>query len=129
MKESLLVGLGGFVGAITRFQIGSLSLRYLPPTQFPWATFSINVVGCFLAGLVVAWLERANLNVYFYSREARLLIVIGLLGGFTTFSAFGLETVSLIRTGQTTLALINVLGSVSIGIIALWIGMRVGAYL
>ena len=122
MKEILVVGCGGFIGSILRFKIGATILHSFPDARFPWGTWVVNVAGCLLVGLIAAALERVS----FYNAEFRLLLITGFLGGFTTFSAFGLETVHLIKTGDLVLAAANVLATVTIGLTAVWCGMWLG---
>jgi CrcB protein len=115
--KTLLVGAGGFLGAATRHAVGGLVYRYLPAT-FPSATLLINVSGCFLIGaLAVLGEEKLILG-----SDGRLFWMVGVLGGYTTFSAFGYETVKLIREGSEALALANVLGNVILGLAAVWLG-------
>jgi CrcB protein len=109
----LIVGCGGFFGAMARF--GAYQLEgLLPPHRFPLATLLINVVGCFLAGLLLELLTR-NLQLFF---------IVGFLGAFTTFSTFGVETIQLLRTGALGLALMNILSSVVLSLLGVWLGMK-----
>lgn len=126
MKESLLVGLGGFVGSVARFQAREVILKYFSASQFPWSTFAVNIFGCFLAGLIATWLERTFLALNLSQVDLGLFLIFGFLGGFTTFSAFGLETLNLLRTGQVMLGMLNLIGSVAFGLLAAWVGMRIG---
>lgn len=121
MKEILIVGLGGFAGSIARFKTGAYFLHRLSTSQFPWGTFTVNILGCLLIGIIASILERIS----FFNAELRLLLITGFLGGFTTFSAFGLETANLFQSGHTYLAFLNVFLSVLAGLMAVWIGMRV----
>ena len=125
MKEFLIVGLGGFAGSVLRFRVSAAFLHNFPASRFPWATFTVNIAGCLLIGITVAFLER----IEFYNSELRLLLITGFLGGFTTFSAFGLETVFLLRSGNTHLAIANVLLSIAFCLLAAWLGLRLGATL
>lgn len=120
MTNILLVGLGGFAGAIARYLLGGWILHHTMAARFPWSTFAVNVLGCLLIGVLSGLAERfAMINP-----AARLLLFTGLLGGFTTFSAFGLETVFLLRRGEVLVATAYMAGSVIIGIGALWLGWR-----
>jgi len=86
--------------------------------NFPYGTLAVNVIGCLLIGFLSQLVEmRGVLNA-----EARLLIMTGLLGGFTTFSTWSNETMTLLRDGQVGLALVNVGGSVALGLLAVWAG-------
>lgn len=117
--SSLCVGLGAFVGANVRYWTGVAFRTYLP-SAFPWATLTINVVGCFLIGLVMGTLPGRT-------QWIQLFAVVGVLGGFTTFSAFGYETLTLFRSGQTGVALGYVAASVVVGLGATWVGQELAA--
>ena len=115
--RALLVGAGGFVGAAARYLLGGAIHRWFP-TPFPAGTFVINVSGCFAIGfLAVLADERLALGP-----EARLFWTAGVLGGYTTFSAFGVETMTLARDGNPALAAANVVGQITLGLLAVWLG-------
>lgn len=102
MNNILLVMSGGAAGALARYQLGRLAWHLLPGALWPWGTFAANIVGGFAMGLLAGWLARFNTG----SGEAiRLLLAVGVLGGFTTFSSFSLETLLMIERGQMALAL------------------------
>ena len=117
LPEVILVACGGAFGAISRFAVGRLSENFLTSLTFPLATLFINVLGCFLIGFVSELSLRGAL-----SPHLRLLIVTGVLGGFTTFSAFGLETFALLRSGHLFMALTYVIASVIGGTLATYAG-------
>jgi fluoride exporter len=121
MKHILLVGLGGGLGSIARYKLSGWVLHQTPGWKVPAGTFVVNVLGCLVAGLLASYVERRDL----LGPEARLLLFTGILGGFTTFSAFGLETAYLLRRGETGIALANVVASVIVGIVTLLLAMRV----
>jgi CrcB protein len=122
MKQLLLVGVGGCIGAIARYKLGGWILHYhTPDWRFPAGTFVVNLLGCLAAGLLAGLVERQEM----FSPDTRLFLFTGFLGGFTTFSAFGVETVFLIRRGEWWIAIGYVLASVVCGIALLWIGMAV----
>jgi len=116
----LLVGLGGFAGAIARYLAGGWVLHHAIASKFPWSTFTVNVAGCLVMGLLSGLIERLD----WFTPHLRLLLLTGLLGGFTTFSAFGLETVYLLRRGEVWIALAYALGSVVVCVLAVWLGLR-----
>jgi len=87
--------------------------------RFPAGTFTVNVVGCLVAGVLAGLAEKHSM----FSADTRLLLFTGLLGGFTTFSAFGLETMTLLKRGDIAIASANVLLSVVAGLAALWLGL------
>jgi CrcB protein len=119
MKQMLIVGLGGFLGAAARYQLGGMVLHHWYNWRFPLGTFVVNVLGCLFTGVLAGLVEKHSL----FSLETRLFLFTGLAGGFTTFSAFGLETVTLLRRGHTEVAASYVALSVVCGIAALWTGM------
>jgi CrcB protein len=106
----LLVMIGGAVGSAGRYAVGKLTLGTLGP-DYPWGTLAVNLIGGFLMGLLAGMLARTG-----GSEQTRLLIGVGVLGGFTTFSAFSLDAVTMIERGQwgvaVTYALVSVIGSV-----------------
>lgn len=119
MKNILLVGLGGGIGSISRYLCQRwFALNY--PGHFPWGTFAVNITGCFLIGLF--W------GLSFKSFEAneswKLLLMTGLCGGFTTFSAFTLEGIGLIKEQRMALFFLYIGGSVLTGFAATWLGMK-----
>ena len=113
----LLVMIGGALGSAGRYGVGTLTLRSLGP-NYPWGTLAVNLIGGFLMGLLAGALARTS-----GSEHARLLIGVGILGGFTTFSAFSLDAALMIETGKwlpaITYALVSVIGSV----VALFAGL------
>lgn len=118
--RTLVVGAGGFVGATLRYTLGGLVSRAASP-EFPWATLVVNVSGCFVIGLLaVLTEERGPVNP-----STRLFLMVGVLGGYTTFSTFGYETLSLMREGSHALAAANAVGQLLLGLAAVWAGMMV----
>jgi fluoride exporter len=117
MKSLILVMSGGALGAAMRFGVA----RALPVGQgvWPWPTFAVNIVGGFAMGVLAAWILRGD-NA---AEPLRLFVGVGVLGGFTTFSAFSLEMAQMITRGQTGLALSYALASVSIALVALFAGI------
>jgi CrcB protein len=120
MRALLLVGLGGALGSMARYAIAVLMLHGAS-TRFPFGTLAVNVLGCLAAGVLAGLSERHG----WFGADARLFLFVGLLGGFTTFSAFGLDALALLRRGDTAWAFAYVVGSVVIGLAAAWIGMRI----
>ncbi len=117
-----MVGIGGALGAVFRWLVGTIVTNHTPVRGFPIATLSINVIGCAVIGLFVSADAQGD-----PSSHQRLFFVTGVLGGFTTFSAFGLETVTLLRGGHVVEAVLYVALSVLIGIGAVFAGMWLGA--
>ena len=119
MKAVLLVALGGAVGSVARYKLSGLVLHHTIDWRFPAGTFTVNVLGCLVAGVLAGLAEKHDL----LSPEARLMLFTGVLGGFTTFSAFGLETMHLLKRGDLAVAAANVVLSVVAGLAALWLGL------
>ncbi|MBX3411619.1 MAG: fluoride efflux transporter CrcB [Pirellulales bacterium] len=114
-----MVALGGAFGSVCRYLMHAGVQKWIG-TRFPWGTLSVNVLGCLLVGFLAVSLGR-HLPV---RDEIRLGILVGVLGGFTTFSTFGFDTYQLVATGDARLAVANVLASCAIGLTAVWIGVR-----
>ena len=115
MSAWLMVALGGGLGACARFALSGWLLPYTLQQKFPWPTFVVNVLGCLIAGALFAYGEKHHAM----SLNLRLLLFTGLLGGFTTFSAFGLETFHLLRRGDHWIACAYVAFSVLCSLSAL----------
>jgi CrcB protein len=126
LMASLHVALGGAIGSVLRYQMGRGMTHWLGPqvmTTFPWATLAVNVLGSLAMGLLAGWLGRAGPDLA--TEPSRLLLGVGLLGGFTTFSAFSLELMMLIERGQAGQAFTYGAISVLAGLTALYIGLIV----
>ncbi|HWQ70147.1 MAG TPA: fluoride efflux transporter CrcB [Patescibacteria group bacterium] len=117
MGKVLLVGIGGFLGSVARYLISGYVQDRMGEI-FPFGTLAVNVIGCFVIGGLSELAEARA----FLSPETRALIVIGVLGGFTTFSTFGNETVNLLRDGEWVFAAMNLLTHAVLAIGAVWVG-------
>ncbi len=122
MWNILLAGLGGALGASGRYAVGLWLHHPADHPTFPLGTFVVNAIGCLAIGVVLGWGD---------AREAltpgmRAFLVAGILGGFTTFSAFGYDTLALLRHGHPALAGLNVLAQVGVGLLAVWGGFALG---
>ncbi|MBN8820151.1 MAG: fluoride efflux transporter CrcB [Sphingomonas sp.] len=126
MFNTFLVMAGGAIGAALRYQLGRASLRLIGP-GYPWGTLAANVIGGFVMGLAAGWLAMRYQGGQ--GEQIRLFVAVGVLGGFTTFSAFSLETMVMIERGEVLGAfgyvLLSVLGSV--GALALGLALIRGA--
>jgi CrcB protein len=117
MLRILLVGLAGLLGTLGRYWLaGAVTRRY--GEAFPWGTFAVNLVGCFAAGLLFHFMQERQT----FSETARAAVFVGLLGGFTTFSAYGLQTFALLREGRLGLAALNVVASNLLGLLLVCAG-------
>ncbi len=123
MKAVLLVALGGALGSVARFKLSGWVLHQTPNWRFPAGTLAVNLIGCFIAGLLAGMAVKHDV----FTAEARLFLFTGLLGGFTTFSAFGLETLLLFKRGEAGVALANVVVSVVVGLLVAWLGYELTA--
>ena len=115
MRDLLFVFLGGGAGSILRYMVS----RWLNTSFFPWGTLAVNIIGCFLVSLFGTWIARQSRPT-----DLRLLMVVGLCGGVTTFSTFGNETMTMLRNGHLLLSFIYIFLSVAAGIAAAYIGAK-----
>jgi CrcB protein len=117
----LAIAVGGALGSVARHGVNVLIHGRWPLMRFPLATLVVNVVGCLIIGVLAGLVMSERLALRFYWRE---FLFVGILGGFTTFSTFGLDTVTLSRTQSMAPGLVNVMAHVGLGLLAVWIGMR-----
>lgn len=118
MIQALLVAAGGAAGSLLRYYVGQWSLKSWGP-NFPWGTLIVNVVGCFVIGVFAEMIARRfNASV-----ELRLLLITGFLGGFTTFSAFSLDAISLFERGEAVAGALYIAGSVGLSMAAVMAGL------
>lgn len=128
LASSAFVALGGGFGAWLRFVCARWMTALLGPaatTSFPWPTLAINLIGSFAMGLLAGWLTRHNGNAEGWAEGWRLLLGVGVLGGFTTFSAFSLEIVTLAQRGAIIAAAAYVALSLAGGIAGLFAGLGI----
>lgn len=125
MNLLLFTGLGGFLGAVSRHGLSGLAQRLAGSPYFPVGTLVVNVLGCLVIGALAGMAESRGA----FTPERQAFLLTGLLGGFTTFSAFGYESVQLLRSGHTALAGLNVLLQLAVGIGAVCGGLLLGRYL
>ena len=118
MQHYILTAIGGAIGATLRYGFGRWVQDALDRPWFPYNTLLINVIGCFVFGLVMGLLDGGR-NI---TPEQRTFVLVGLCGGFTTFSTFGYETFALLRDGQLLPALANAGLQVVAGLVAVWLG-------
>jgi fluoride exporter len=118
VKSVLLVALGGAIGSVARFKLSGWVLHQTPNWRFPAGTVVVNIIGCLIVGLLAGMAVKQEV----FTPEARMFLFTGLLGGFTTFSAFGLETLLLLKRGEAGVAIANIVLSIALGLLAAWLG-------
>jgi len=121
LTNILLIGFGGFIGSALRYLASGYVQQASKSVDFPYGTLAVNVMGCFVIGFLAQLAESRGL----FTSEARLFVFVGILGGFTTFSSFGNETLNLARDSQMMNALANVGANVILGLLAVWLGRTV----
>ena len=127
MTTVLLVGAGGFIGSIGRYLVGLWLALPGGAGRFYSATFTVNVVGCLLIGILAGLAERSTGSPSWLGDDAKAFLMVGVLGGFTTFSAFGNETLQLLRRGDPLAAFGYAAATILVGLLAVWLGYRVVA--
>jgi len=125
LRTLFLIGTGGFIGSILRYLVSGYAQQLGKSLLFPFGTLIVNLVGCILVGFIAELVDHRSMA----SGETRAFLIIGLLGGFTTFSAFGNETMTLLRDGEPWLALWNILGHIILGLFAVWLGYSAASLL
>jgi fluoride exporter len=123
MKSLIAVGIGGMIGSIARWGCNLAISKLIDPSIFPLGTFFVNIMGCFLIGLFSEMLRESG-----HFTTLSLFLITGLLGGFTTFSAFGYETFTLLSEGRISSAFLNVILQTCLGLFFVWIGVVVAAW-
>ena len=118
MIKFLLIGAGGFIGSVLRYLVSGFVQTLSQGVTFPFGTLAVNILGCFCIGFL-SELFSARM---FIGVDTQTFLLIGILGGFTTFSAFSYDTMNLIRGGDIALALLNVGAQVLVGLSAVWLG-------
>jgi CrcB protein len=124
MLRILLVGLAGLAGTLCRYWLsGAVARRY--GEAFPFGTLAVNLLGCFAAGLLFHLMQERGT----FSETARAAVFVGLLGGFTTFSTYGLQTFALLREGRVGFAALNVVASNLLGLLSVFAGYAAAKFL
>ena len=118
MLPIITLGLGGFLGAVLRYSVSNAIQNLAPASGFPYGTFIVNLLGCFLIGVISQVMESKAV----VDPQMRLFIMVGTLGAFTTFSTFSLETISLLQQNEVWKASLNILGSNILGLALVLLG-------
>lgn len=117
-KELAWIAAAGAVGTLARFSIAAAVQNY-SGAKFPWGTLAVNIIGCFLFGLVFILAEERNI----IPAQVKVIVLTGFMGAFTTFSTFGFETTALIHSGDWGYAILNIVGQNLAGIVAVTMGI------
>ncbi len=117
MTNFLLIFLGGGLGSLCRWGIAASIRNYT--ITFPLGTFLANFISCFILGMLIAYSFKGNLSPTY-----RALLMTGFCGGFSTFSTFSAESLHLLQVGQINLAFVNIAGSITVGLLSVWLGMK-----
>jgi len=120
-----LVALGGALGSVSRYLLGVWIQSASQSVDFPFGTLTVNLIGCFVIGFLSQLAESRGA----FTPETRGLVFVGVLGGFTTFSSFGNDTLNLFRDGETVNALVNVGANVILGLALVWLGRTVAVWI
>jgi CrcB protein len=122
LPQLLWVGVGGFLGSVGRFVVAGFFNRLSPALAFPIGTLAVNILGCFLIRLLYGLAESRNI----LGTDTRIFLFIGVLGGFTTYSTFGFESLALLKDGAMLKASANIIMHVVVGLAAVWLGDTLG---
>jgi CrcB protein len=125
MYNLLILGLGGFLGAISRYLLSDYVQNLFRQTNFPYGTLVVNILGCFVLGLLTHAAGARGL----LDAQTRLFLMVGFVGAFTTFSTFSVESASLFQNGQNTAGMLNILSSNLLGLVFVFIGQSVASQL
>ena len=123
MFNILILGLGGFFGAVSRHLLSTFVQNLVKPNGFPYGTLAVNILGCFVLGLLTHLAGAKGL----LDANTRMFLMVGFVGAFTTFSTFSVESVALLQSGQGFAGWINILGSNLLGIVFVFVGQALAA--
>lgn len=119
------VALGGALGSVSRYLLGTWTQSLSKSIDFPYGTLTVNLIGCFVIGFLSQLAEARGV----FTPESRAFVFVGILGGFTTFSSFGNDTINLLRDGETVNALANIGANVIFGLALVWLGRTVAYWI
>ena len=122
----LLIALAGGLGAVARYSTGLIVIRIIPEEHFPWATFTVNMIGCLLFGIIFSATDSATQWTPETLARIRMVLLTGFMGAFTTYSTFAFQSAILIQQDKWALAFGNIAGQTVIGILAIFAGLYLG---
>jgi len=125
LVSMMIVALGGALGSVLRYLLGTWTQALTRSIDFPYGTLIVNLLGCFAIGFLAQLAESRGA----FTSDTRMFVFIGILGGFTTFSSFGNETINLLREGETWNALANVGANVIFGLLLVWLGRAIAYWI
>jgi len=125
MSNLIILGLGGFFGAISRYLLSTSVQNMFRDSSFPYGTLAVNLLGCFILGV----LTHLAVVKGILDAQTRLFLLVGFVGAFTTFSTFSLESASLFQNGQGTAGMLNIIGSNLLGLVFVFVGQFLAARL
>jgi len=121
----MYVAIGGALGSVSRYLLGTWTQSVSKSIDFPYGTLAVNLIGCFVIGFLSQLAEARGA----FTSESRSFVFIGILGGFTTFSSFGNDTINLFRDGETFNALANIGANVIVGLLLVWLGRTIAYWI
>ncbi|MCA1552867.1 MAG: fluoride efflux transporter CrcB [Chloroflexi bacterium] len=124
MVHYILAAIGGAMGATLRYLVGGIVQNALNRPDFPYSTLLINVVGCLVFGLIIGLVDEGHR----ITPEQRTFMLVGVLGGFTTFSTFGYETFAFLRDGEWLYAMLNIGAQTALGVLGVWLGTIIARF-
>ncbi len=125
MHNLFLIALGGGLGSVLRYLLSGAIQTWSKSSSFPYGTLAVNLLGCFVIGFCAQLAETRSM----FTSETRAFVFVGILGGFTTFSTFGNETMNLLRASATLTALLNLAAHVVLGLLAVWLGRALAYFI
>ena len=125
----LLIGIAGGLGAVSRFGVGLLVIRFLPEEHFPWATFVVNMLGCLLFGLIFAAIEVSTHWDPDTKARIRMVLLTGFMGAFTTYSTYAFQSAMLLEQAKWMPAILNMVGHTGAGVFLIFAGLWSGKHL
>ena len=121
----MYVAIGGALGSVSRYLLGTWTQSISKSIDFPYGTLAVNLIGCFVIGFLSQLAEARGA----FTSESRSFVFIGILGGFTTISSFGNDTINLFRDGETFNALANIGANVIVGLLLVWLGRTIAYWI